>query len=1272
MANEDYLSLEGGEGLVEYIIFNSSITDEYIKKWSENQKKTGVNDPAAVSPSELRGMCDYILSLMTTTIPAMVDVLWPYLLEPLTKPKFNSSMAVVSKCISQISKVKRTSNAPNYFINFDDKVNLPKPQEIIARLFVLANLTNRRGNLALHLLSTLQYLGPVLHKNVVNLWDSTIPKLLGFLNGESFSNDPNDSKWEALVRRLFSETLKAIKDDSWSQEIGTAIINQFPLHVGDPEAKKLSLKLLGVVLQNLTHKDFVKATLKAMFDSTDHSNEEERIGCAQGFGYAASSHLDFVLEEQTSRVKVPEVKKESGGFWSIFASEPKAKQPSGGSQLTTTLAYGYITAYSKPNLITSRLDMHIINNILPNLDTNNLALQQTIVKVFDLIGQTLHVDHLGAEYRFKHRDDFLRHLMRYINLNPSPPSKENKQVPLESVSKRLTLQAFACSVEKIKLSILGLNACSTLAKLDSLPRDLEEDIVAIACQYFTLEKEVPKPKDEKKDQTPTGEDKQQENVDISLVFENVDRMLMVCLGQDTSIACLSRVVQVIIKFFFSPEMEHRKRASASYVRLLKKYVELMSERISQGTRLSDRHIEGLGYFLGTLLPRCCDPCAEIRGNSIESIQLLLYINMTLEKVVKEQSEGKGPGEIDLKAPKTLAPFTGLKKRMIQSEDQNEQFSLAHSMASILAKLVSKIEFPTLINTAIDGLLDTQVTGARGNCVILFGLVSERGSDLGDSTTRTVTKLIQKMKDIKNEQTMNGTLHALRTIAKIHLDAAIDSLVEQPVPHEEHMRKVLGVFVTDSDLIKPSIKALTDLINNGDIVEELELSKGQTKNDDKAKKAEKKASMVPTKESQAATLCLAEMLTHEEMEDIILQQGYFSLFFGSFILRVGMTAGFEGPASHCVLCWRNLFTIIQEEDVLEKLTETGTLEHIKTEENMVTGITALTSIMARRHVAEMDKVFTFLVPFLKANFNGQRTVACFVLAELINHAGTNDVLLEKLVTNLLSSLVDPLLKIPTLRGLGNISQCSQQMVDKYSPSVLDALMSSIDDKLNDVVLETMNCLAKVFKVVDESRIAPILINIFHRIRPAFDNSNNNIRTAAARLFASLARFGEGQSREKIYEQVHSNLPCLILHVNDVDDGVKKAFREALYAVGPLLHHEPLITLLNTKHVFNVDSETDYNDLIRMHLSKALISGFPRHLNTYIQTCINPYFDSEWDQLKGNAAYLIGCILFHLPQEMRREVGINPAHIAKAIIGLLSSESGLVRLRAADSISMLHSY
>jgi hypothetical protein len=70
------------------------------------------------------------------------------------------------------------------------------------------------------------------------------------------------------------------------------------------------------------------------------------------------------------------------GFFSFFGGgDSKPKGPSGSSLSTSLLAYGYITAYAKPDIITSRLDMHIISNILPHLDTKTVSLQQTLVKV---------------------------------------------------------------------------------------------------------------------------------------------------------------------------------------------------------------------------------------------------------------------------------------------------------------------------------------------------------------------------------------------------------------------------------------------------------------------------------------------------------------------------------------------------------------------------------------------------------------------------------------------------------------------------------------------------------------------------------------------------------------------------------------------------------------------------------------------------------------------------------------------------------------------------
>lgn len=78
--------------------------------------------------------------------------------------------------------------------------------------------------------------------------------------------------------------------------------------------------------------------------------------------------------------------------------------------------------------------------------------------------------------------------------------------------------------------------------------------------------------------------------------------------------------------------------------------------------------------------------------------------------------------------------------------------------------------------------------------------------------------------------------------------------------------------------------------------------------------------VPSKESQGATVCIAEMLQDEELKEVSVQQ--FSMFFGTLLLRSAVTAGFPEAAEQTNTAWKNFFKALQEEEVIEKLDEQG--------------------------------------------------------------------------------------------------------------------------------------------------------------------------------------------------------------------------------------------------------------------------------------------------------------------------------------------------------------
>jgi len=237
-------------------------------------------------------------------------------------------------------------------------------------------------------------------------------------------------------------------------------------------------------------------------------------------------------------------------------------------------------------------------------------------------------------------------------------------------------------------------------------------------------------------------------------------------------------------------------------------------------------------------------------------------------------------------------------------------------------------------------------------------------------------------------------------------------------------------------------------------------------------------------------------------------------------------------------------------------------------------------------AKKRKVFAFLLPYLKANYKSQRLVTASIFAEFVNHCREDKELLEKLINCLLNSLVDPPLKFQILRGLSNIVSCGPERLDEYAATVLDALMSAVDDRDDQIAMEAMNGLSKLFQAIPEERIAPILINVCHRIRPAFDKQYVKIRKASFNLFGTLARFGEGVAASAFFEQLHANLPPLLLHLNDDDEGVSLACRSSLFKLAKLFHDEEIEHILTGRVFKNEDAHLDYEDVLNQ-LSKALV-------------------------------------------------------------------------------------
>jgi hypothetical protein len=264
-----------------------------------------------------------------------------------------------------------------------------------------------------------------------------------------------------------------------------------------------------------------------------------------------------------------------------------------------------------------------------------------------------------------------------------------------------------------------------------------------------------------------------------------------------------------------------------------------------------------------------------------------------------------------------------------SDELNEQFVVVGELASILASMAHVTTIGELVLAVGNGLSDHQLSAARGCCVVLYSLIKLRGTELGGSVGPIVDLLLKQLAHVMDqlqlslgpsgaikrkgsalsptveskaaprtpstpsavaptatavaaaktswtstrevEQLQNGILHALRVFGELHLYKTVDQLLAVKLPHPPHISKALQVFTKEGKLLSDAVDYLTEMINSGELFDDVL---------DSNKKVKQQVSV----KSMAATAALAALLEAEEMESLILDK--YAHYFGTIMLRLG--------------------------------------------------------------------------------------------------------------------------------------------------------------------------------------------------------------------------------------------------------------------------------------------------------------------------------------------------------------------------------------------------
>jgi len=700
----------------------------------------------------------------------------------------------------------------------------------------------------------------------------------------------------------------------------------------------------------------------------------------------------------------------------------------------------------------------------------------------------------------------------------------------------------------------------------------------------------------------------------------------------------------------------------------------------------------LGRIIGRLIPRITESVVSIRKYGLDGI----YLIMRIQSFLKSEE-----------LPDYIQRLGPLRSELLEATSMKELFDVTKELSQILCEgIKDKTHLTNLIDTCIDTLTDCELDGANSACIILNGLIRQRGREMEHDAANYVKKMLKLIPQFttqQREQIVSGLLHAIRGFTRHFPLLVMNTLLQQPVPHSNEVIKSFQIISTDPQLSQQLLDHLLDLINNAQLYEEKRTS-------------EVDMDLIPTHNTVSATQALYEILSVDDFTQTCLKN--YAAIVISGLVRVGsaneMTV--NPPSKYAQQVVVNFYKLTQEykranveeeEEEHDEDDTTGTAASEK-KPSMATefpaavvdgliqkkmyadSVQSVLEVICKENPEQVRPMFEYVKQFISRTFIGQRVIATCIVSVLLNHIQNDRELVHDCINALLSrSGTDEkvVVKLYALRGLSNLSVHPKDILHQYVTPVIGALLSNLEDLNQQVVLEAMQSVKKIFTIADDQYISPLLMNLCVRLKPSFEKKDAQIREFSIRLFGALSRFCDGVMRDTLVSTIFNNLPILMCHINDPDHNVSMACRWALNQLVPALKSESFVRIFSERDAFKLATDNqssgmvingtinttnafnqsiDFDEFSQV-FAKTWIQEFPERISDLVMNLV-VFYKSEWHTVCASACLIIGHLLANLTQEQKSRVNLR--HTCHGLTELLKSPSPLIREKVSKMLGLLY--
>ncbi|XP_020212119.1 protein SHOOT GRAVITROPISM 6 isoform X1 [Cajanus cajan] len=1256
MASHCYLVGSSGELFIEYLVRHCAITEQNRSDLESTPNKRIEMKIGAVTPSELRAVCEKGLLLVTITIPEMEHILWPFLLKMIIPRTYAGAVATVCRCISELWRHRSYNN--DMLSECKTRSDIPTAEELLARLVVLLHDPLAREQLATQILTVLCLLAPLFPKNINLFWQDEIPKMKAYVSDtEDLKQDPSyQDTWDDMIINFLAESLDVIQDADWVMSLGNVFAKHYELYASDDQHTALLHRCLGILLQKVNDRAYVHDKIDWMYKQANIAIPTNRLGLAKAMGLVAASHLDTVLE------KLKDILDNVGQsifqrILSLFSDSFRTEE-SDDIHAALALMYGYAAKYAPSTVIEARINALVGTNMLSRLlHVRHPRAKQAVITAIDLLGNAvINAAESGSPFPLKRRDQLLDYILTLMGRDDE--------------------DGFADYNELLRTQALAISACTTLVSVEpKLTVETRNHVMKATLGFFAIPNDPVDVVNPLIDNLITllcailltgGEDGRSRAELLMLILRQIDQFVCSPVEYQRKRGCLA-VHEMLLKFRMicvSGYCALGCHGSCTHNKQIDHTLYGSFSKLPSAFVLPSREALCLGDRVIMYLPRCADTNSEVRKTSAQILDLLFSISLSLPRPAGSSISAEEI-ELSYSALSSLEDVIAI-LRNDTSIDPSEVFN---RIVSSLCILLTKDELVATLHGCSVAICDKIKQSAEGAIQAVVEFVTKRGRELTDiDISRTTQALI------------SATVHATDKHLRVETLGAISSLAENTSPKTvfdevlatagrdtitKDISRLRGgwpmqdAFYAFSQHMVLSVLFLEHVIS---VLSQIPILKGDV---DRVEDSQVESHTEDGKLQAAIFALTAFFRGGGKVGKRAVEQNYASVL-SELTLQLGSCHGLTYSGQHEPL--RNLLIAFQafcecvgDLEMGKILARDGELSE---NERWISLIGDIAGCISIKRPKEVQNICLFFKNSLDRPQKYQREAAAAALSEFVRYSGGLGSLLEQMVEVLCRHVSDESSTVRRLclRGLVQIPMIH---ILKYTTQVLGVILALLDDSDESVQLTAVSCLLMILESSPDDAVEPILLNLSKRLRNLQTSMNARMRASSFAVFGALSNYGIGALKEAFVEQVHAAVPRLVLHLHDEDFSVRLACRNTLKRVCPLMEIEGLLALLNTQ-TFLSDHRSDYEDLLR-DIAKQFTQHLASRVDSYMASTVQA-FDAPWPIIQANAIYFCSSILSL--SDSQHILAVYHSQVFGMLVGKMSrSSDAVVRATCSAALGLL---